>query len=44
MQSERLQCLYTLRKRLREVPTGLDDLIVDILTRDNKNKDKLRLA
>jgi ankyrin repeat protein len=36
--------IYALRKRLREIPTDLDDLFVDILTRDNKNKEELILC
>lgn len=36
--------IYALRKRLKEIPNDLDDLFVDILTRDNKNKDELILC
>lgn len=36
--------IYALRRRLREIPDGLDELFADILTRDSENKEKLVLC
>jgi len=35
--------MYTLRRRLREIPSDLYELFRDILTRDSHNRDELVL-
>lgn len=36
--------VFALRKRLREIPTGLHDLFRDILLRDSRDKDELMIC
>lgn len=36
--------IHALRKRLEEIPNGLDELFQDILTRDNQNMEELILC